>query len=483
MVSLYNFGSRQPPFFTRPGAGFTQRICMACGHVLAMFSGCQRNMGHFPCLGARPKMQIFLAAFFQPFWRPLGRQVQNNIVPLCIKHAGRFLTACGGIAKKEMVVKTIKKITAAIFGYIKQTDKVLIALCLAASLFSLTLLFAMDNSFNSGKRDILVQGASLFIGLVGAFILSKIDYHTWVGLWKLYVPAVLAIMLLTFLIGYSPDPTVDDKAWLLIQIGSFRMSFQPAEILKIAFIMTFSLHLSHVHEHVNELPTVLLLCVHGAIPTLLVVLQGDDGTALVFLCIFVIMMFAAGLSLRYFAIAASAAIAASPILWFFVLNEDQKKRILVLFNPGSDPLGIEYQQTLGRISIGSGQLWGIGLFSGEHRHIPEIRNDMIFAFIGEALGFVGCIATLALIAFICVRILRDAQRAVDKMGFCLCVGVFAMIVSQTVINIGMCLGLLPVIGITLPFFSSGGSSVLSLYLGIGLVLSVYMRSNPNLFFN
>lgn len=105
-----------------------------------------------------------------------------------------------------MVVKTIKKITAAILGYIKQTDKILIALCLVASFFSLTLLLAMDNSFDSGKRDILVQGASLFIGMVCAFILSKVDYHTWVGLWKLYVPAALFIVLLTFITATRPTP-------------------------------------------------------------------------------------------------------------------------------------------------------------------------------------------------------------------------------------------------------------------------------------
>ena len=377
----------------------------------------------------------------------------------------------------------MKRIGGVIISYLKRTDRILWILCLTASGLSLLLLLSIANAFDGGLRDVVMQAGAIGVGILCILILSSLDYHSYCNLYKLYVPLILLLIGLTFLVGYSPDAGADDKAWLLIPLSSrFRITIQPAEFMKIAFIMTFSLHLSRVREEMNYLPNLLLLCLHGAIPTLLVVLQGDDGTALIFFCIFVIMLFSAGVARRYIIAAFVALAVAIPILWFFVMNNDQKNRILVLFNPGSDPLGIEWQQTLGKISIGSGQLWGKGLFAAEYRNIPEMRNDMIFAFIGEALGFVGCIAVLALLLAICIRVLMVARQSMDSLGYFLCVGVFAMLASQIVINIGMCLVVMPVVGITLPFFSSGGSSVLTVYLGMSLVFSVQMNSNPNLFF-
>ena len=210
-------------------------------------------------------------------------------------------------------------------------------------------------------------------------------------------------------------------------------------------------------------------------------LQGEDGTALVVLVIAFFMITIAGLPGRYLIFAILAAVIALPLLFWGVMNYDQRMRILVLFDRTLDPQGVGYQQNMSEISIGSGQMWGQGLSLGHYETLPEIQNDFIFAFIGETLGFVGCLMVLLILGLICIRIIMVSYRSKDELGSLICIGVCAMILAQTVINIGMCLRLLPVIGITLPFFSSGGSSALSLYLALGLVLSVYSHRRTSLF--
>lgn len=165
----------------------------------------------------------------------------------------------------------------------------------------------------------------------------------------------------------------------------------------------------------------------------------------------------------------------------YVVNPDQKQRILALFDPNADLLGGLYQQYNAKLAIGSGQIWGKGLFGVSHQYVPEVHNDFILAFIGESFGYVGCLAVIALFGALCCKMLHNARRAEDSLGRLICVGVFTLISAQVFVNVGMCLMVLPVIGITLPFLSAGGSSVLAIYLGLGLVLSVYMHTSRNLF--
>lgn len=193
------------------------------------------------------------------------------------------------------------------------------------------------------------------------------------------------------------------------------------------------------------------------------------------------MLFAAGVSWKYVAAAVVAAVAAAPLAWNYVINPDQKQRILALFDPNADLLGGLYQQYNAKLAIGSGQIWGKGLFGVSHQYVPKVHNDFILAFIGESFGYVGCLAVIALFGALCCKMLHNARRAEDSLGRLICVGVFTLISAQVFVNVGMCLMVLPVIGITLPFLSAGGSSVLSIYLGLGLVLSVYMHTSRNLF--
>lgn len=372
----------------------------------------------------------------------------------------------------------LKKATRAVGHYLRLTDKWLLFLCISCSVFSVILLTGLYNSGLSNGQKIKVQILATGIGLVAAIIISKFDYHFMARMWKLHVPIAYFLVILTFFIGAQRVQGVDDKAWLILPFG---LSFQPSELLKISFALSFAYHLNHVKDDINSLKNVLLLCIHGAIPVLLIHFQGDDGTALVFASMFICMIFAAGLSWKYIATAVGTCLVALPILWFKVLSYDQKMRIMVVFDPTIDLQGIAHQQQSSILSIGSGQVWGSGVFSGNHRYIAEIYNDMIFAFIGEAMGFVGCVLVIALLGSICVKILNTSRMAIDPLGKYICVGIFAMFATQSIINIGMCIGVLPIIGITLPFFSAGGTSVVTLYMGIGVALSVYMNSRKNLF--
>ncbi len=361
--------------------------------------------------------------------------------------------------------------------YYRTTDRLLILMCVVCSVMGSLLLLGEVSSELVSMRKVMVQVLASLLGLAAAFAVSLFDYKDLAGSYKIHVPLTYLLVIATFFLGVQRG---GNKAWLYLFSGA--VSLQPSEFLKISFILTLAYHLSKVKDDINSPLQVVLLCAHGAVPILVIhFLQRDDGTALIFASIFVTMVFIAGIGTRYIAAAVGAVAVAAPLTWFFVLDQDQKMRLVSVYNPGLDPLVYDWQQNYSRIAIGSGKIWGKGLFSGTHVPVPEIQNDFIFAFAGESLGFIGCAAILLLLALVCARLLSDSAHAPDDIGRFICAGIFAMVFFQIFINIGACLSILPVIGVTLPFFSSGGSSVLSLYIGIGLVLSVYRNSEKALF--
>lgn len=363
--------------------------------------------------------------------------------------------------------------------FYRRTDKLLMAFCLISSAFSALLLWGIYLSGYIKLRVVLMQALATALGIAVACVVSLFDYRSLASLWKLYLPVSAGLVALTYFVGIQRFEYIDDKAWLPIPFTS--STFQPSEVLKLAFVLSFALHLERAKEFVNDPRTLGGLCLHGLIPVLMVAAQGDHGSAMVFTAIFAGMIFAAQVSLRYIGIAVLGAGAVSPLAWFFLLDNDKRGRILTVFNPAADPTGAGWQQGLGLTAIGSGQIWGKGILSGAHQYIPEMHNDFIFAFAGEATGFVGCSAIIALLALICLCILLDAKRAKDTLGRLICVGVFCIIAFQSVWGIGMCLSLLPVAGLTLPLFSAGGTSVVLTWAGIGLVLSVRRHCSSALF--
>jgi len=362
-----------------------------------------------------------------------------------------------------------------IADYIRETDKILILLCLAACLYGSTVILSATY-IGSGFQRCIVQLIGTFLGLGVAVFISLFDYKNILKYWYLFAGLGFGLVMLTFFFGYAPEGT-DDKAWLALPFGQ---SFQPSELLKVAFVISFTTHILKVMKRgYISFFNVILLCIHGAIPVLLIHLQGDDGTAMVIFIMFLAMLLTAKVSLWYFAAAGGAVAIAAPILWFFIMNIDQKSRFLALIYPEQYE-AIIYQQSRGMTAIGSGGFFGYGLFQGPYVqscNIPLGYNDFIFASIGEELGFLGCMAVIGLLFAICYRILKVGLKSRDIQGKIICSGIFAMFAAQSVINIGMCLSILPVIGITLPFFSAGGTSTVSLFLGIGLVLSIYKNRN------
>lgn len=361
-----------------------------------------------------------------------------------------------------------------ILRYFRRLDKSLFFTAAALSAFSVLLLWsiyangaATINLTTSLYKNQFIASAG---GCVIALLLSALDYNKLLKLWVLYAPMAIVLSLLTFTsLGTGVG---DDRAWL--DFGF--ITIQPSELLKIAFVTTFSLHLSKVGDRINRFSNVLLLCIHAAVPTGLVLVQGDDGTASVFLMIFVIMLFSAGISLKYILPCCAALPVGVWLLWTRFLKPFQKMRIMVLFDEELDPLGVGYHQTVSKTALGSGQVFGKGLTGGEYVKVPEAANDFIFSYVGQCFGFIGCIAVMAALGFICVKIMINSRIAKDLTGKYICVGMYAMIFVHCILNLGMVSGLTPVIGVPLPFMSQGGTSVLAIYVGLGMVMSTYAHS-------
>ena len=342
-------------------------------------------------------------------------------------------------------------------------------LCSALSVVLLYSIYINHTLSEIDDDDYIIQLVAVGIGVLSVLVLAAIDYHKIARLWFVYAPIALILVLLTFTsLGYR-RAGADDQAWL--QLGS--VTLQPSEILKLAFILTFSLHLAKDEENMNRPLHMLLLILHGCVPMGLVFLQGDYGTAIVFAFIFAAMMLIAHISWKYVLAGMIAVPAALVVAWNFVLGSLHKNRILVLLHPGTDPEGLEYQQDLGLSALASGKLFGVGLFDGDsYISVPEMHNDFIFSYIGQTLGFVGAMAVVLVMVFLCLRTLANGLRANDRQGMFLCIGVSSMIFTHCFMNIGMVLKVMPVIGVPLPFLSAGGTSTLSMYIAIGMVISV-----------
>lgn len=366
------------------------------------------------------------------------------------------------------------RLVSKIADFFRETDKLMLFLCIFASLFGSVAVLSATRHLGT-IRPFLVQLIGLFGGTVAALIISAFDFENLMRRWYLIAPLGLIPVILTFFIGYAPKGT-DDKAWLDLGFTTF----QPSELLKIAFIITFATHIDRIKDGINKPKNLIPLCLHGAFPVLLIHFQGDDGTALVFAIMFVCMLCAAGVSWKYFVSAFVALLAAAPLIYFVIMNDQQRTRIKMLFDIEADIQGATFQQYRGRMALANGRLFGQGLFKGtltQSGGVPEGQNDFIFVSIGEELGFIGCLLVLVLLGAVCFKALNVARICRKQSGKIICVGFFGMMFAQILINVGMCVALLPVIGVTLPFFSAGGTSLLCIFLGVGLVLGVYMHRN------
>lgn len=370
----------------------------------------------------------------------------------------------------------MKYLLGKIADFVRESDKLLLLLTFFASAYGCMAVFSATHYMGSA-RPFMVHSLCTVAGIVLACFISIIDFEKYMRRWYLFAIIGVVPVVLTFFIGFAPEGT-DDKAWLNLGFTTF----QPSELMKICFVVTFSTHLSKVKKNINKIKYLLPVCLHGIFPVVLIFIQGDAGTALVFAVMVVFMLMAAGVSWKYFLGAFLAALIASPIAYFFLLNDEHRERIFSIFDVNTDIQGIGWQQYRGRLALANGGFLGQGYLKGQLTQsgksgVPEGHNDFIFVTIGEELGFLGCLVVLILLLAICLRCLRVAYLSAKNEGKYICIGIFSMLFAQVVINIGMCTSLTPVIGITLPFFSAGGTSLICLFMGIGLVLNVYMHRN------
>ncbi len=355
---------------------------------------------------------------------------------------------------------------------LSQLDPWLIVCALLAFSIGLVAIISSVHSLGS-SRFIIVQVGAFVLGAALLLVLIRADYDMFNQL-GVYIYICSALILLVVLFIGTGSEEVGTQGW--IRIGP--VGIQPSEIAKIGFIISFAKHVDAVREDINRPPVLLLLCLHAGLLIGLVLLQPDLGTALVFTVIFLGMLFVGGLSLKYFAGAAGLFAVFAPLAWFFLLEDFQKNRILTFFNPEMDPLGAGYHVIQSKIAIGSGGVLGRGIGQGiqtQHGYLPEKQTDFIFAVIGEEMGMWGCILITAVLLILIVRCFIVASQARDGYGELLSAGVGFMLMAHVFESIGMCLGLLPVTGIPLPFVSYGGSNMLASMLALSLVLSVYMR--------
>ena len=363
--------------------------------------------------------------------------------------------------------------------FLKGTDFVTLLSALIASAYGLSLVYsATHSSLKDGKiisSDVRSMIVSVLLGLIIAIIVSNIDYEIISKLWPIIAAGCAALMVYTFFFGVAPSARQDAKSWIDLKI----FYFQPSELLKVGFIISFSYHLDLVRDKINKIKTIIPLVIHGAVPIGLVMMTGDAGSALIFLVMFIGMLFFARVNIGYFVAGICAIIVGFTVAWKVgIINGIQRQRIVALFYP-NDFADVMYQQTNGKIALGSGGLLGQGYLKGSMTQsgaVPENQNDMILSVAGEELGFIGALFVVLILGFLVLRVLKTAMSARDNVGYLMCSGISVMLFAQMLVNIGMELSLLPCIGITLPLFSAGGSSSLCIYLALGIALSVYRYS-------
>lgn len=387
-----------------------------------------------------------------------------------------------GRSPKQSEVEDTKKFLPQIKEFFRRADMFLFVLSLICALFGLVVIWSATLHYETGPaRYIIIQLIGIILGIAAYVIITVIDLDIFAEHWK-WLYAASAVLFVALLFFGQGDETTGNNGWL--RFGP--IGIQPTEIIKLAFIVVMSKHLVYLktRRDLNSFISVAQLAGHFIIMFgVIIVTASDLGSALVYFFIFAILMFTAGVRIYWFIMGFAAIAAMVPLAWTFFLQDYQKQRILAPYDPSIDPnnTGVNWQQHQAEVAIGSGGLTGAGLGQGSQTQagaIPAQHTDFIFAVIGEELGLIGACAVLVLLTVIVIRCIQIGMRSGSMLSALVCFGVAASVVFQTFENVGMCIGIAPVVGITLPFFSYGGSSVVSMFMAMGLVSGVRYRPKP-----
>ncbi|MBU1222203.1 rod shape-determining protein RodA [Myxococcota bacterium] len=347
-------------------------------------------------------------------------------------------------------------------------------LLLVGSIIGLGLMNLHSASANVNTPMFTQQVYWIFLGGSAFFITATIDYRVYNRIaYFIYIMGILALALV-LIIG---KVTHGSRRWL--NIGP--IGIQPSELMKIAVILAMAHHIDASPPKTEEGRTMAELMPPAFlvfIPFLLILIQPDLGTGLIILLVFFSIMFLLKLRIRSLLTLISSAAILMPLIWTFVLQGYQKKRILVFLDPSSDPTGEGWHIRQSIFAIGSGKFFGKGYMRGtqsQFHFLPAQWSDFPFSVWSEEWGFLGSLVILGLYLVLIMWAIRLATITRDRFASVICIGVGAMFFWHTIINLGMIMGLLPIVGVTLPLFSHGGSSMLTFMIGAGLLMSVSAR--------
>lgn len=377
----------------------------------------------------------------------------------------------------------LTRLKGVLADFFQQADLMLLGLCSVSTIYGIVMIYSATR-YSQDNRRVLVQTAALLLGVCVYILLSMVEVEVLVKRWK-WLLAFNVVFILLLLTPFGVHDGTGNTAWL--KFPGVPVSIGPAEIVKITFTLLLAKQLEWLREERGDLRSIrsaIFVAGHAlALMGLYVVISGDMGNALVFFFIFLCMSFAAGFALRWFALLFLGGGGAFAAAWALdLIYPYMKNRFLVLFDHSYDTLGAGWQQTRSLLTLGAGGLFGQGYLQGTQTQagvgsLPARHTDFIFAVIGEELGLIGCLAVIVLLAAIIFRVLMVARYAQTPFSSYVCVGMAAMLIFQTIVNIGMCLFVMPVIGLTLPFFSYGGSSIVTLYAAMGVVSGIKKRSS------
>lgn len=377
----------------------------------------------------------------------------------------------------------MKKVLIAVRDFFKTADSVLLALAVLACAYGLVLIYSATLTYETSQY-MVIQLLSVVIGIGLFIVLSIIDIDLIAEHWIILL--LFDVLFICTIFVWGVEGGTGNRSWL--RFG--RIGIQPAEVVKVTFVVLYAKQLTWLRETKNgvgSIGSVLLLAAHfGLMFGLILLTSADLGSALVYFVIFLAMTFAAGVGLHWFLIGAALLVAASPFVWNSLLTANQKSRILAPYFPEAvDPtgLGVTWHASQSKLALASGQLTGQGLTQGAQSQssmLPFKHTDFIFAVCGEELGMIGCVGVIILLVLIIIRCIYVGIRSNSYMNMLICVGYAAMLTFQTFENIGMCLGLTPVIGLTLPLFSYGGSSIVTTFAALGIVSGIRMRPSDAL---
>ena len=360
----------------------------------------------------------------------------------------------------------------------KKGDLVLLLLMVVATIFGCLMIASTTNATSSGAlRYLIIQVGAAAAGIGAYVFISSIDTETFT---EHRVPMVLFNTGLLLLLIPFGDTISGNRSWLNFPFLPFNI--QPAEICKITYVLIMASVMTANQNRLSGLRSVLHMVMHlGLLAGLNWLISDDAGVSLIFFGIFLGMTLSGGVSMFWFGVAGLGLVIAFPIVWNVIMSDYQQLRIEVLFRPELDPNGTGplYQTVRALRSLTGGGLTGQGLFQGHRTQTPGAlfaqHTDFIFCAIGEELGFVGCAFVLLLLFLIVFRCIWVGIRSQDNLRRLVCFGVASSLIFQIVVNVGMCVGVMPVIGLTLPFISYGGSSIITIYAMMGLVSGVYAR--------